>query len=315
MSETCHKPRQRPCMTFHQRRRGTLISPVPSGDQRAIDLGVIVGSGHDWHLGLVGRRVPAGNVKDAVGIAFVVQSSSIPSLMPTHIRPRLIAHRGMPQRHRENTLEGFLAASVAGADAWELDVHATRDGVVVVHHDATLPVSAGVWGERAIASADWSALREAPVGSAGERMPTLDAVLEAAAASATEVCIEIKARNIEMQVLACLARHPDVPVAIHSFDHRVGVHVHTLSPATRTGILLASYLVDPAHALRGAMARDYWPHRAHVDRALVDAIHDAGGRVVVWTVNDPDEAMSLAALGVDAICTDVVDELRAVLKR
>lgn len=234
--------------------------------------------------------------------------------MTSRPNPSLIAHRGMPRRHHENTLDGFLAASAAGADGWELDVHATRDGVVVVHHDATLPVSAGELARVAIALEPWSSLREATVGAAGERMPTLDAVLDAAAASGTEVCVEIKAHDIEAGVLACMARHQHARVAIHSFDHRVAARVHALSPATRTGLLLDSYLLDPVHALRGAQARDYWPQRTHVDRALVDAIHDAGGRVVVWTVNDPDDAAALAAIGVDAICTDVVDELRAALQ-
>ena len=51
-------------------------------------------------------------------------------------RPLRIAHRGMPRRLRENTLPSFAAALAAGADGIELDVHATSDGVVVVHHDA-----------------------------------------------------------------------------------------------------------------------------------------------------------------------------------
>jgi glycerophosphoryl diester phosphodiesterase len=79
-------------------------------------------------------------------------------------------------------------------------------------------------------------------------------------------------------------------------------------------VLVESYLVDPVHALRAADARDWWPHRLMVDAALVDAIHGAGGRVIVWTVNDAEEARALAALGVDGICTDVPDLLRTVLR-
>src|SRR5690349_17048621 len=56
--------------------------------------------------------------------------------MPHH--PLHIAHRGMPRLARENTLPSFALALEAGADGLELDVHATRDGVVVVHHDAVL---------------------------------------------------------------------------------------------------------------------------------------------------------------------------------
>lgn len=232
--------------------------------------------------------------------------------MPDRPRPELIAHRGVPRLHRENTLPGFLAATALGADGWELDVHATRDGVVVVHHDADLPTAAGVLAGRRIVDVDWSALRLATVGPAGETIPALDDVLEAAAGGPT-VYVEVKAPKIETAVLACLARHASTPAAVHSFDHRVARAIHRADAGVAVGILTDSYLIDPAHALTAAGARDYWPHRAMVDQTLVDAIHQAGGRVIVWTVNDPDDARRLAALGVDALCSDVIDTIRAAL--
>lgn len=239
-------------------------------------------------------------------------TSTPPWPRPVHSLPELIAHRGMPRRHRENTLPGFLAATAAGANGWELDVHGTRDGVVVVHHDPVLPSAAGSLAGAAIAEMVWADLAEAVVGADGERVPSLDEVLTAAG-QRTSVYVEVKGRGIERAVLVCLARHRDVTVAVHSFDHRIARCVAEASPDTPVGILTDSYLIDPLHAMRGAGARDYWPHSAMVDRALVGAIHAEGGRVVVWTVNDPGQARWLADLGVDAICSDVVDELRAVL--
>ena len=232
--------------------------------------------------------------------------------MPVRRLPELIAHRGMPRQHRENTLPGFLAATAAGADGWELDVHATRDGVVVVHHDPVLPASAGGLAGAVIAALEWTQLASVVVGAAGERIPTLDAVLEAAGRD-TSVYVEVKARGIDDAVLACLTRHPGAAAAVHSFDHRIARRVALAAPHRPVGILTDSYLVDPVHALRAANARDYWPHRELVDGELVDAIHSAGGRVVVWTVNEPSHARRLADLGVDALCTDVVDVLRLAL--
>jgi glycerophosphoryl diester phosphodiesterase len=184
--------------------------------------------------------------------------------------------------------------------------------VVVVHHDAVLPAYAGPLAGAAIADLDWPTVADATVGPAGERIPTLDAVFDAAAPHLT-VYVEIKAAAIEQAVVDCLRRHTDRTAAVHSFDHRIAKVVHALAPEIPVGILTDSYLVDAPHALRSATARDYWPHRAMVDQALVDAIHDSGGRVIVWTVNDPADAVRLAALGVDGLCTDVVDELRAAL--
>jgi len=233
--------------------------------------------------------------------------------MSSRPAPSLIAHRGTPRQHCENTLPGFLAASRAGADGWELDVHATRDGVIVVHHDPILPAAAGRSAGAALAAMDWTTLQNVSVGLHGERIPSLDQVLDAAGATTT-VYVEVKARGIEGAVLDCLARHRSTPVAVHSFDHRVAQRIHAADPSVPVGILSDSYLVDTAHAIRSAGARDFWPHRDMVDRALVDAVHEAGGRVIVWTVNDPAQARALATLGVDGLCTDVVDEISSALK-
>ena len=227
-------------------------------------------------------------------------------------RPALIAHRGMPRRYRENTLPGFIAATAAGADGWELDVHATRDGVVVVHHDPVLPAAAGSLAGRAIADLDYGDLATVSLAGTDERIPTLDDVLGAAAPGIT-VYVEIKAVGIEEMTMECLRRHPGVETAIHCFDHRVARRVNLIDPTCPVGILSDSYLVDTAHAMGTAGARDYWPHRTMVDAALVTTVHGAGGRVIVWTVNDVDDARRLAALGVDALCSDVIDELRAAL--
>ena len=219
-------------------------------------------------------------------------------------RPEVIAHRGTPREHPENSLPGFAHALALGADAVELDVQLTRDGVAVVHHDARLgrPGIGGSLDGRAIAEltlAELSAHRLAP----GVGVPTLAQVLALADGRAT-VYVEVKAVGAEAAVAAlvapCGARAP-----VHAFDHRVPARLRALSRGTPVGLLSESYLVDTAHALRAADARDWWPHRSQVDAALVDAVHAADGRVIVWTVNDPREALALAALGVDGICTDV----------
>lgn len=143
-------------------------------------------------------------------------------------------------------------------------------------------------------------------------MPALDAVL-AAATPTTTVYVEIKALRIEALVLESLGRYPGTMSAVHSFDHRIARRIHATTPSMPVGILTDSYLVDAPHALSAAGARDYWPQREMVDQALVDAIHAAGGRVIVWTVNDPTDARRLAALGVDGLCSDVIDDVRAAL--
>jgi glycerophosphoryl diester phosphodiesterase len=213
------------------------------------------------------------------------------------LSPLRIAHRGMPRREPENTLPSFAAALSAGADGIELDVHATSDGVVVVHHDPR------VAGGTAIAGVTWRELRDAAT-EGGLEIPTLDAVCELVG-DAAELFVEIKGVGIEREVAAVLADHHG-PSAIHSFDHATIRRLARLDRRLRLGLLFEERVPDAAALLEANGARDAWPHYSVVDGRLVDAVHAAGGRVIAWTVNDRGEVARLSALGVDGLCTDDV---------
>lgn len=222
--------------------------------------------------------------------------------------PEIIAHRGTPREHPENSLPGFARALALGADGLELDVHLTADGVPVVHHDATL--GAGPLAGTPIVDLPVEALAAHPLAP-GVAIPTLAEVRDLARGRAT-LYVEVKARGAGSAVAQMLAGL-GAAAPVHSFDHRLSRHVRALAPDTPVGILSTSYLVDTVAALRAADARDLWQHWSMVDAALVDAVHAAGGRVIVWTVNDPDAARALAAVGVDGVCTDVPGEIAAAL--
>lgn len=223
----------------------------------------------------------------------------------------------MPRKARENTLAGFQLALKAGVDGLELDVHATADGVVVVHHDPRLAPSppppggaVGPGGPRAlpIAGHPLDVLRE----NAPYELPTLRDVLTLVPPAVT-LYVEVKARGIEALVADVLRGH-EGRCAVHAFDHRVAGRMRALLPTLPTGLLSSSYLLHPGRSLQEAGARDYWPWWESIDTPLVQAIHAEGGRVVAWTVNEADAVRHLAALGVDAICTDVPDEVGDVAR-
>ncbi len=229
---------------------------------------------------------------------------------PVPQRPERIAHRGAPRELRENTLPSFLRALERGADAIELDVHATADGVVVVHHDARLkpdtarPQFAG----RAIREMAWAELQRVLYRD-GHGLPTLEEVLKAMGDRAT-VYVEVKQSGLEHAVVELLRASP-ARSAVHAFDHRVIVKVHALAPEIATGILVDAYLLDVPHALRAAQARDYWPSVEFCDAALIETVHAAGGRVIAWTANDPAVIAALTTAGIDGLCTDDVRLLDA----
>ena len=222
-------------------------------------------------------------------------SPDLSPIVPTS--PLRIAHRGMPRLARENTLPSFQLAMDAGADGLELDVHATADGVVVVHHDAELPDG------RAISSLTLAELRRHEAAP-GVPIPTLEELCELVSARVT-LFVEIKGAGIERQVLESLSSY-EGDVAIHSFDHALIGRLSRLDPSRRLGILFEESPARVAHVMATAGARDVWPHWPLVSPELVSAVHEAGGRVIPWTVNDQARALTLASLGVDALCGDDV---------
>lgn len=220
----------------------------------------------------------------------------------------IIAHRGASRDALENTLTAFRVALEQGADAFELDIHATADGVVVVHHDPTVRHVTGPVAIRHTRHAELPAIGP----NARERIPTLDEVLRLAGERAT-VYVEVKAAAIETLVCDALDRHPRVRTAVHAFDHRIPFAVRRRRAGTPIGLLSASYPLDPATMLGDPVPEALWQHVDVLDAALVDAAHRRGVRVIAWTVNDPARARELVAAGVDALCTDTPGALREAL--
>ena len=205
----------------------------------------------------------------------------------------------MPHLARENTLASFGLALDAGADGIELDVHATADGVVVVHHDAALPS-----GARISELNHQELRREAPEA---EHIPTLSSVTDLVRGRA-ELFVEIKGVAIERLVTAALAGY-DGACAIHSFDLALILRLSRGGSAHRLGVLYDQADPDPVGMMTDHGALDLWPHYPLVTRELVDAVHSMRGRIIPWTVNSVRDAKCVAALGVDGVCTDDVSAL------
>jgi glycerophosphoryl diester phosphodiesterase len=221
----------------------------------------------------------------------------------------IIGHRGSPKEQRENTLPSFRRAFSQGANGIELDVHGTKDGAVVVHHDFSTNSRPGDSGTvLSLAESTLAALRAVELGT--DKIPTLEEVLSAAPTDAV-VYVEVKAQRIEESVIAAI-RGGDRSCAVHSFDHRVVRRVHELAPEIPGGVLQTSYPVDPLRPMRDAGARDLWQQWELIDPSLIELVHDQGGRVIAWTVNSSDVVERLIGWGIDGICTDLPGVMRPI---
>jgi glycerophosphoryl diester phosphodiesterase len=221
-----------------------------------------------------------------------------------------IAHRGLHDVVPENTLAAFRRALEAGADAIELDVHATRDGVVVVHHDEQptgIPADRTL-RERPLAELTQRELESFDLGG-GARVPTLADTLAVLRGRAFAY-VEVKAAGIEDAVAAAI-QASGAECAVHSFIHPVIATFADIAPKLPRGLLQVSRVIDAVALLKTAGARDLWQQAELLDPMLITQVHAGGGRVIAWTANEPVKWSRLRSMGIDGICTDHVDRLTA----
>ncbi|MFE3829298.1 glycerophosphodiester phosphodiesterase [Streptomyces sp. NPDC059092] len=236
-----------------------------------------------------------------------------------------VGHRGDPYRVRENTLPSVRSARRRGADAVEIDVRLTGDGVPVLLHDASL---ARLWGyERRLAEVTYDELRELTRGE----VPTLrDALLPppdgeyggdgaparrpygtggrfmidlpgATAASVRTVVGTVRECGAEERVYYCAG--PDTMLAVRAADARAEIAMTWTTPAPPRPVLLAA-------------VRPRWLNYRFglVSRELADRNHRDGLLVSAWTVDTRRNMRRLIERGVDSITTNRIDVLSGLLR-
>jgi glycerophosphoryl diester phosphodiesterase len=221
-----------------------------------------------------------------------------------HQRALVIAHRGASATEVENSLAAFRAARDLGADAVELDVHATADGHLVVHHDEMI-------GRHHVAHCSLREVRDHRLAN-GEPVPALHEALAAIHPHMTAL-VEVKALppRLDEAFFDVLRAAPSPErVAVHSFDHRIVHRLGEKRPDLSLGVLSTSYPVNPVRAMEDADADVLWQHWSLIDEALVLAVHEARLGVYAWTVDDPHAMRDLLAMGVDGLCTNHPDRAR-----
>ena len=222
-------------------------------------------------------------------------------------RPRVIAHRGASGYEYENSRAAFRRAIALDADGVELDVHATRDGAIVVHHDAELP------GHGPIPLLSLEDVRQARLRN-GETVPLLSEVLEILGARETWIEVKSLTGAHDGELLRAIANGPaPAACAVHSFDHRIIRRLHAVAPPVRLGVLLSAYVLDPVRVMRDAGASCLWQEAELIDEELVNRVHAAGGEVIAWTVDEAGALDRLTRLGVDGLCGNYPDRIRIAI--
>lgn len=245
----------------------------------------------------------------------------------------VIGHRGASGSAPENTLPSFQLAVERGADALEMDVRVTADGVPVVLHDATLDRTTDRTG--AIAGVTLAELREADAGARfspdggrtfpyrgrGIRVPTFAEVVDAF--PDTPLVIEIKtpaAQEAARRVLAergaagrCVvsAASPASLTAFREPPWLVGASAPEVA-RLRFPLVYRSRVASACHAF--FVPPRYYGITVPTPRFIATA-RRLGCPVHVWTVNEAPAARELWARGVAGIVTNYPERMLEARER
>jgi len=232
-------------------------------------------------------------------------------------KPRMVAHRGLSGLERENTCAAFVAAGNRSYFGIETDVHCTADGQYVIIHDDTTTRVTGQ--ELVVEETDMATLRQLQLFDVGTDLPRGDLCLPT-----LEEYITICKKYEKVAVLELKNRMPDEAVwEIAEIVTDLGYMENTVFISFSLDNLIALRAKYPEQKAQYLVSRIEDPeglleklkmHRLDLDarhtaltRELVERIHAEGLEVNVWTVDTPEDADRVMAMGVDYITSNILE--------
>jgi len=235
----------------------------------------------------------------------------------------IIAHRGASGHAPENTLAAFKKAVALGAAFIETDLQLTRDAHFVAIHDDTLDRTTN--GEGKVHDRTLAELRKLDAGSwfgsefAGERIPTLEEILEFSKKNDVVFYLELKPGGSwggEHALIGALRESGEIPRSVViSFESAILANLRKIEPTIMTGVLYDGQLVDPLDTALQVGARQIVVRADLVTPWMLSEARRKDLQVVCWTVNHPAHIRQLKAAGVDGIMSDYPDRLVAGAKK
>lgn len=237
--------------------------------------------------------------------------------------PLIIAHRGAKGEAPENTMAAFKLALEQGCDAFELDIHLSQDGEMVVIHDDT--VNRTTSGEGNVADLTLAELQQLDAGMwfdpsfEGEKIPTLREVFELAPEHLM-INVEVKggiSNGVEQKLIALMEEYDRFEqVVVSSFHFDCLRTLQTLNPRVKTGLLYSQNFAHPELLpdTAGVHAYSLHPYFKSIEDNHFASLQGRGLAVYAWTVNDADDMRRLIELGIHGIITDYPGRLHHLLE-
>jgi len=219
-----------------------------------------------------------------------------------------IGHRGAKAYEPENTLLSFKKALELGVNAIELDVRRTKDGKIVVIHDAKVDRTTN--GKGLVSELTLKEIKKLSTEK-GEKIPTLEEALDFLDKK-VKILIELKETGLEEDVLSLINKEGlKNNVIIVSFLEEALRKVKEIDDEVEIGLIYVKHK-DPIKSALELKANYILPIYRFTYAIDVQKAHENGLKVIVWTINKQEEVIEYAKKGVDGIASDRPDILSIV---
>ena len=262
----------------------------------------------DMVSGIYGLYVVRGADRNFIGNVDITVTSTPRS----YVAPQIIAHRGVCNNgEADNSIASFKSAqNIGGIYGTEFDVFTTSDGVIVINHDKTTDKSGLV-----IENSTYAQVKNETLSN-GEKLPTLEALLEQAKSTPNlRLIVEVKKHNSTANTLACTQRAIDLikskgfenQVDFISFSYDACRLAAQLLPNITVGYLSSSSDKTPEQVWADGINNiDYKWNSLQNNLHMVDSAHSLTMTVNTWTINDLASMLDVYQCGIDFLTTDQV---------
>lgn len=235
----------------------------------------------------------------------IVMAAACLMTLAAAAQTKIVAHRGYWDcaGSAQNSITSLKLADKIGCYGSEFDVHLTKDGVIVVHHDQNV-------GKIDIQTSTYKALKKERLRN-GEKIPTLEQYLDAGKDLSCKLVLEIKRQMVQSHEDSLVRQCVDMVkskgltdrIVWISFSGKACELLHQLLPDAHIQYLLGDW--DPKTIkAKGLSGIDYEQKVIALHPEWIKECHDLGLVVNVWTVNDLNTINQFIKAGVDFITTN-----------
>lgn len=230
------------------------------------------------------------------------------------------AHRGASDYAPENTMAAFYLGEQMGADGIETDIQRTRDGMLVLQHDASLKRTTGL--DCSVSELSWAEISRLDAGAwkgsqfTGERMVRLEDLLYFFGGKPIHFALEIKQAGIELDVVEVASRYlqpEQFTVTSFQLDSLLVLAEHC--PKVRLGYLTKDFSIELIEYLHAQGIDEYCPNAQGLEVGQAALVRAKGLGIRAWGVKNEMLMQAMIDAGVDGMTVNFPDVLTSALRK